>query len=145
MAADHNNGRWPTVVLYDAFHCNGKMWLDQRLARRKRNAAGRVQQHGPACGNAESTDAQYWNSSTPGPRDVAWSATSPAAGEHPRPLTGADVASKNGGCSCLRRFDDRTCPPLLLARSSSQGFRAGVMTVDDGHARPALTRVRPTR
>lgn len=121
-------GGQPSVV-YDPVHCQWEMWLTS-------DAAGETAAQPAAFNNmagvwrATSPDAITWQVDFAGARDLAWDAAAP--GEPLGLLTGADVAIRGDErVIAYVGFDDLQVPDgFFLPDHTSQGFRAGVMTLD---------------
>jgi len=130
-SSDHRSGGQQPSVLYDAEHCRWELWQTSDLAAENDNQPIEFNNM-VGVWHAESDDALQWNIFYSGPRDLAWSQTSPAPGEQLGLLTGADVAQNSTGRLMLYvGFDDQNVPPnFFLPDRTPTGFRPGVMTLN---------------
>jgi len=126
---DPTTGGGQPSVIYDAFHCTWELWQSSD-SQAEKDAQPIAFNNTAGVWHADSSDGQTWHLAYTSPRDLAWDASAP--GEHLGWLTGADVASKNGGLLMLYvGFDDQNIPNgFVLPDHSAQGFRPGVMALD---------------
>lgn len=129
-SSDRASGGARPSVVYDDVHCVFELWLS-------RDDAGDTDAQPVALDNtagmfkAESTDGAAWSVDYTRRRDLEWSATNPAAGEHLGIRAGADVTIQTGGRVMVYvGFDDASVPEGATLPSRGGGDQPGVMGLD---------------
>ena len=125
---DTTGGQQPSVI-YDVEHCRWELWQTSDLANENDNQPVELDNM-VGVWKAESPDGHQWSVFYAGPREIAWSASSPAAGEKLGLRSGVDVAQNSSGRLMLYvGFDDQNVP-AGFSLPTTTGVRSGVMTVN---------------